>query len=780
MYGEPSSPSRQRLGPRVPALVVTLGSVTAWSITALAASESPAFHTLDTGTDAGKAAQVAPPAYLNAADAGASAPADAGTDAAEATSDAGAGRPADVRATGAAPTPKPVPVTGLPLCETAESNSGPCEIPSFTTIVTAKRPPPVGTTSRIDATEIALRGARNIAEALEGEPSVEVNQGPKAGATLQVRGFDERAVLLMIEGIPIREVYDGHFDIASLPAFSLGTINMERGVTSLLYGPNTAGAILSLWTPSACNETVDLSGYGRPETEHRLLYGGRLKACRRFGDVSVFASAGYEHSDGYVLSHDYVQNANNAQFHEQGGVRDGSDYDRSTVALLAKYAPRKNKSLSLFLNGVHSPRGIPPFEGYGYTRYWRFTTYDTLLAGLSGVYGPEPGRLPATWGFQEVRGQVYAHVHRDEIRDYQDVTYSRLTTNPLAWFVASAYANETYGAMVQSSWTLNTGNRLDVSLRYNLDRHAQRTIPVPRNGLATDWTQWDHYSSHTFTVATEDTQVLGSWRFNAGIGFSGMSLLAQEIRNTSYPVDHRVIPAFEGRVVVERSLGDHIRVMAAGGHKVRFPMLKELFSNSIGGNPDLRTEQAWMTEAGFDTNGFLTDRLDTSLRLYWNSIRDLIESYRQAYANIGRAVTAGVEVEVRYKPAEALQFFSGYRYLYAHDLEHDRPLDYRTPHRVLAGARVFTRFRLTGALDAAYNSGQEGYYVDPATGDWVEDRLPGYVLANAHLRYALGVAAHGELYLFADGFNLFDTNYAIGSFEPRPGREVIVGLGGRY
>lgn len=674
---------------------------------------------------------------------------------------------------------KPAPVAGLAACESAENNNGPCEIPSFTKVVVAKRPPPVGTTSRIDATEIALRGARNVAEALEGEPSVEVNQGPKAGATLQARGFDEKSVLLMVEGIPIREVYDGHFDIASLPAFSLGTINIERGVTSLLYGPNTAGAIVSAWAPSACNETVDLSVYGRPEAKDRLLYGGRLKACKRIGDVFISASAGHEHSDGYVLSRGYVPNTNNAAFHEPGGMRDGSDYDRSTAALLAKYEPRKNKSLSLFLNGVHSPRSIPPFEGYGFTRYWRFTAYDTLLAGLSGVYGPEPGNVPATWGFREVRVHAYTHVHRDELRDYQDASYSSLTTNTLAWFVASAYANETYGASVQSSWALNLGNRLDLSFRYNQDRNAQREIRPLATRVATDWTPWEHYSAHVFTAAAEDTQVLGLWRLNAGVGFSGMSLLAQELRGTSYPVNHRVIPALEGRVVVERSWGEHLRVMAAGGHKVRYPMLKELFSNSIGGNPNLRAEQAWMAETGFDSNGLLSDRLDTSLRLFWNSIRDLIQSYREAYANIGRATTAGAEAEVRYKPVEALQLFSGYRYLYARDLENHRVLDYRTPHRVRAGARAFTRFGLTGGLDATYSSGQRGYFVDP-TGTLIEDRLPGFFLANVHLRQALGFGAHGELYAYAHAFNLFDTNYVIGSFEPRPGREVILGLGGRY
>lgn len=664
-------------------------------------------------------------------------------------------------------------------CDDTEGNTSPCEVPTFTTTVVSKRRPSPGTNSRIDAKEISLRGARSVPEALVMEPSVEVHRSPKAGATLQIRGFDERAALLTIEGIPVREIYDGHFDIASLPSFALGTIDMERGVTSLLYGPNTAGAILALRAPDACVETLDLTGFGRPSGEDRLLYGGKLKACARLSDVTLFASAGYEHSDGYVLSGGYEPTKHNAQFHERGGVRDGSDYERASLAVAAKYAPRKNKSVSLFVNGIHSPRSVPPFEGFGYLRLWRFAAYDTLLAGLSGTYGPEPAELPLTWGFREAKGQIYAHVHRDEIRDYEDLTYERLTTNPLAWFVASAYANETFGAAVQSAWALNSGNRLDLALRYNLDRHAQREMPVPRNGASTGWTGWEHYSAHSFTIAAEDTQLLGPLRLHGGLAFSGMSLLAEQIRDTNYPVNRRLIPAFESRLMLERTIAGGIRLMAAAGHKVRFPMLKELFSNSIGGNPDLRAERAWMTESGFDTHDFLTKNFDTSFRLFWNSIHDLIESYRQAYANVGRAMTGGLEAEVRYKPFEILQFFAGYRYLYARDLTHERPLDYRTPHRVIAGTRVFTAFGLTAAAEATYSSEQEAYYVDSLSGDWVQDRLAGYFVANGHLRYTATLADPVDLYVFVDGFNLFDANYSAGSFEPRSGREVIFGIGGR-
>ena len=649
---------------------------------------------------------------------------------------------------------------------------------AYVSTVTAKRSPAPGTIKEIDADEISLRGARNLPEVLATEPSVEVTQSPKAGSTLQIRGFDEKSILILFEGIPIREVYDGHFDIASLPVFSFDSITLETGVTSVLYGQNSAGGILQLNAPSVCASAADIKLYGRPFEQDAALYGGRAHVCLQHKDFTLWAGVGTERSDGYPLSDDYEQTDTNASYHEEGDIRDGSDYKRSSIAVMGRYAKAPHKSLTLFFDAVRSPRGVPPFEGYGYTRYWRFKTYDTLLVGLSGEYGPDTA--PSRFGFRKLTAQIYTHVHRDELRDYEDAFYKNLTRNSLAWFVASAYANETAGASIQGEWALNRGNQLDLALRYNFDLHRQREMPVPNDdGDPLEWTSWEKYSAQSFTAAIEDTQVIGDWRLNAGFSGGGMSLIAQEIRDKDYPVDKRLIPAFEGRIGVEYSNSERFRAVASAGHKVRLPMLKELYSNSIGGNPDLDAERAWIGEIGFDTTDLPIKGLHSSVRGYASSVRSLIEKYRDSYGNIGRAILAGVDLELRFRPIDALELYTGYRYLYARDLEHDRPLDYRTPHRVVMGERLFFKIGVTASLEAIFNSGQQSYYVDPAIGDWVEDKLSAYSLLNAHLRYEPVLGPLSGLYLFADGTNLLNINYCNGSFEPRAGREVILGIGAR-
>jgi outer membrane receptor protein involved in Fe transport len=373
----------------------------------------------------------------------------------------------------------PKKVTELsPKTETADADATTPEMnETFSTVVSAKRAEPVGTRTHIDHDEMMARGGRTVPDVLALEPAVEVTRAPKTGATLQIRGFNEKSILILFEGIPIAEVYDGHFEIDALPVFALADVTLEKGVVSPLYGPNTTGGVVRMNVPESCLQTMDTTVYGRPSDGELTLFGARSNLCLQYRDVTTFVGAGYERSDGYPLSESYQETGKNISYHESGDMRDGSDYQRASLTLLSRYAPRRGKSLTLFANTIHAPRGIPPFTQSGFTRYWRFSRYDTFLVGVSGKLGPET--MPTTFGLKGIEAHMYTHIHRDGLTDYTDATHTRLTDNPKAWFIRSAYANESYGADLEGQWALIRGNTLQLAFHYDLDRHRQHDMPVP-------------------------------------------------------------------------------------------------------------------------------------------------------------------------------------------------------------------------------------------------------------------------------------------------------------
>ena len=112
------------------------------------------------------------------------------------------------------------------------------------------------------------------------------------------------------------------------------------------------------------------------------------------------------------------------------------------------------------------------------------------------------------------------------------------------------------------------------------------------------------------------------------------------------------------------------------------------------------------------------------------------------------------------------------------DVERNRPLDYRTPHKLRLTARYLAPFGLTVGVSGVYNSTQNAYYAD---GDrMIHENIDGYFLINASVRYDLTLKnQNAGIYLFVNGHNLLDANYSVGSLEPRAGREIMFGIGGK-
>jgi len=650
----------------------------------------------------------------------------------------------------------------------------------YRTVVRSIRPESPGTSTTVTAEDIEMTGARTVPEALALVPGLEISTSPKQGATLRLRGFDERAMLIMYDGIPLREVYDGHFDISSILASGIGTISIERGIPSLLYGANVMSGVISISSPEITKGLEaggELNG-GQIHDGKLMDIGGKARFAGRFGAFTLELDAATLHSKGYVLSDDYEQTSQNQSFHEDGDVRDGSDYAKSIVHGGASYTFANGLKLNLVANAIFMDRGMPPFEGSGYVRYWRFKYYNTYQVGLGAVY--QPRSMPASWGFAGIRGHANMSFHKDDIQDYQDATYQQLTTNPLAWFVASAYDNQSFSTAAMPSFVLWKGNRLDLGIGYGIDTNRQREIPVPKDGAVTDWGPEDLYRTQTFHVAAEDNQHIGRWSIVGGLGVVGMSLMSNQLRDRSYPVNDNLMTALEARLVTDYAISDHVKVVAGMGRKTRFPTLKELFSNQVGGNPNLNAEIAWMTELGVDLTDLPIRGFSVTTRGFYNRLTDLITKQYDAYANVAQATTAGTEVEASYRIVDGLDVAANYTYLYSRDETSDRILDNRAPHTASTMLSYRSPFGLSVSGQGIFRSGEQSWYADGVTGVWKEDRLPGYFLLNGHLRYEYTVVPGCAIYATFSATNILDRDYVQGGFEPRPGRELRASIGFTY
>ncbi len=657
----------------------------------------------------------------------------------------------------------------------------------YQSLVVARRSAPVGTTATtIAVNESRTIGAASIADILQASPMVDVQVHPKTGATLQLRGFDEKSSLMEIEGIPLRGFYDGHMDISAITAQAISAIQIERGITSVLNGPNSMGGVITMRMPNICaagQRANLLLETGQLHDYQPLDFGVSTNGCHQFSKLSLHLGGSYRKSEGYLLSADYRRTAANAQF-EQGDspIRDGSDYQRASISALARYNHSQRHHSSMLLLANLAERGMPPYQASGYTRYWRYGHYHNLLAGISTDY--RPATPPTTWGFARLNAHIFANLHQDELDDYSDATYTTLTSDPRAWFVQSAYEDSGVGAAIQATWALNRNNQLHAGLRYTLDHHSSREKPPVDRGLGLDWEPWSINTSHTATLGLEDIQAIGPWRFGAGAAVSTMGILQNQIQESSMPVSNRLLTDVEGRVFADRSLTPGVQFLVAGGRKVRFPTLKELFTNHKGGNINLRAEQALMVETGFNTNhcsssqGLLDNMcLKTTSRLFASQVQDLILSYRDSYANVEEALIAGGELDTSLILSPRITAKIGYRYLFTRNETTGKSLDFRTPHRLALGLEFKPISPLTASVEMLFNSAQRGYFYNTALNNWQEDIVDSHYLLNCRLQYHLQVGSSLGTNIYLSALNLLDEDYATGSMNPQPGRQIMMGVG---
>jgi len=271
---------------------------------------------------------------------------------------------------------------------------------------------------------------------------------------------------------------------------------------------------------------------------------------------------------------------------------------------------------------------------------------------------------------------------------------------------------------------------------------------------------------------------------------------SQELNGKVYSGNDRVLLSADGRLVGEMTLGRGLRLLLAGGHKTRYPTLKELYSDAVGGNPDLEAERAWMTEAGGDLSGWPLKTSAFEVRVFGNWLSDVIDKPRDTFRNVGRARTAGVEVgmrlaaggpnwapeaepssmDLRVEAQPAWDVRAWYTFLDARDTETDRALDYRSRHSAAMDVRVRTWPGGRLSVQGIMKSGQESWYFDTLQAAWVHERLPGFMLLHARVSHTVVFSEAVVLEGYLSARNLLDTDYVVGSFDPQPGRSLFGGM----
>lgn len=612
------------------------------------------------------------------------------------------------------------------------------------------------TKNKLSGLELSLHQKTSVADALELLPGVNLTQvGGRNEAMIYVRGYDLRQVPVFVDGMPIYLPYDGYLDLARLQTGGLSKVSVEKGFSSMLYGPNAMGGAINIISMKPQNK-LEIRGKA-----------GMYAAAQGYIGHNSQLSIGTRHNKWYAQGDVNLQNIDyqilSLKFDtlslEQDHQLDNSYTHDRQYRIKFAFTPQSGQEYSLTYTGIRSRKGVPLYLGddpNARIRYWQYPHWDK-----DGLFFHSQTLINEKLS---LKTRLFYDRYYNLLKSYDDDSY---TSQKAKYAFISTYNDHSLGAMAElGSYHLN-GHHLKLSLQSKYDHHQEFNADEATR----------HVKDNTATLALED-----SWTVSkhlvvlAGFGY----FVRQGIAADDY--DSKADSVYSFPLQDDQSLNyqlglffkpiDKQQLSLTIARRSRFATMKDRYSYRIGRalpNPDLTSEQslnmelAWQgqsTQWQWAVSGFY-NLLDNTIQ----QVND-VEPGLYQFQNTGEAEFRGIETSVACQPIDLLTLAASYTFIERRNISQPDIHFIDVPkHKVMGYIKVGKDPMRYLMLDAAWHDER----FSTSTGNY---SAPAYSLFN--LRGAYNPLEHLGLQLGIN--NLLDRHYAIAEGYPEPGRTFYLSI----
>jgi vitamin B12 transporter len=624
-------------------------------------------------------------------------------------------------------------IASLPALPSAAVAAAAVEDNPETIVVTATRIPTpemqvASSISVITADEIAERQIQTLPDLLKEVPGLNVIQtgGPGGQTSVFMRGTNSNHTKVLVDGIDVSDPSSAtsSFDFGQFLTQDIQKVEILRGPQSGLYGSDAVGGVINVITKSGSGPAQFSAGAEAGSFDTFNQAGGVSGSIDGF---HYAVNAAHLHSGATPVTplnllapgerriDDYDDNLT-------GSTKLGFDVtERFDLGLVARYT-----ETHLRLTGDNFatfPATPDASQSANNTRqyYTRGTTHWVMLDGA----------------FEQTLGVAYSNIK----------SFQFSPGNPESDF---------FGERTKFDWQGNI--RLAGGEKLVLGAEHQRdaiTVPIAAGTLID-------------SGYAELQSSLGDSVFNT------LSVRYDDNDRFGGKVTYRVAPVY-----LIKETGTKLK--ASIGTAFKAPTLDQMFQNfpdfGFFGNPDLKPETSVGYDLGFE-QGMPGGTFRFGATYFRNDIKNLIEAKENAdftstYANVGRAVTDGVESFASYQPRQDLAFKLEYTYTRATDDILHQELLRRPKHKIDLNTAWHATSRLSFNATVLHLSS----WID-GNRDLSIPRLtaPGYTTMDLAANYGLG----SHLTLYARINNIFNRRYENPTGFLQPALGAFAGIKTRF
>lgn len=617
---------------------------------------------------------------------------------------------------------------------------------------------PVANTSTVVTPETFTQlDKRNVAEALTIVPGVTLQKsGGRNELQVRVRGFDNRQVPVFYDGVPIYIPYDGNLDLGRFLTSNLASLEVSKGYTSLLQGPNQMGGSINLTTSKPSKPLEASIGYRQGWSR------GSDNAFDADASLGIKNDIGYLQVSGSQLKQRFAglpHGVNNDVAGENGRRTNSASDDKRGIVKVG-FTPRENDEYTFTYIKQDGEKQNPPYAGTSdqKPRYWQWPEYDK-----ESYYYQGTTRLGD--GFT-LKSRAYRDTFKNTL-----MMYNSLSDLHKGIGSYSHYDDYTDGAALQLSADMRERDQLSFAAHWKEDVHREQgSKDAP----------YDRYKDRTWSLSSEyQWAVDDQWDVVAGISYdwrNSLEAMKHENNGKITRYDDNSQNAFNWQAMTKYHFANRDEIALSFSDRSRFPTLKERYTTSRPAfgqvalvNPNLKAERARSVDLTY--NGYLTEHWGYEASVYYNRISDAIltqniDANTVQNRNSGRVDYTGLDLGIKGVIVEELKVGLNYSLIHSSVKDQDVGKITGLPTQTVVGWLTYTPWQplsvtLSEEARSSSYSNTDG-----------SQKAAGFAVTNLRTDYQIikGLSVNASVN------NLFDTAYAYTEGFVEEGRNYWAGI----
>jgi iron complex outermembrane recepter protein len=670
--------------------------------------------------------------------------------------------------------------------------------------VTAEASPLSPVTDSIDHSKIEDFHSTSVTQAIQYLPGLAIDRKASRNQSgVMIRGFDTRQVGLYLDNVPLYVPYDGYADISRFLTSDIAEIEVAKGYSSPLLGPNGLGGAVNLVSrePEKKIEGDVSIGTGSGDMlESGAHIGSRWKRFFFRGGMD------WLQTNDYPISENFKLNTNQSNYDRTNSYQRDVRYNGRVG-----WTPRGRDQYVFTYSNQKADYASPPYSGTDATNkvnYWQWPVWNRD----SYYFNSNTGLGESS----DIKFRIFYDHYPNRMHQYTDLRYSTLSG-------VSNYNDHSDGASTEFSTRVLSKHTIGASFFFKDDTHRETGLSIS-NGIGTIQ-PWRSDRDQLTSIGLQDSIALTA-KFHATVGLSIDHLNAMtaldlkttttttgsgknKVTTTTYAIgvfecgDSRAgaplsscllhVWAYNPLASLSYSLTKSGSVFLTFAEKSHFPTLKDRYSYKNGQaipNPTLQPEHARNWDLGY-SHVFPFSTM-VQLELFRSDVYDAIENTTiaaqfsnqcpslpagvcQQSLNVGKEVHQGAEFTIRSSPLSRLTLDANYTFLNRTiSGPSNMPAVYPTgtpKHRTIGTASLRLPHQIKLLASARYDSGS---FTTNNSGIPV----PASKFATADLGGIVPIVSGMSLQLGVK--NLFDRNYYFQEGFPEAGRNVYMSMRYRF